>query len=105
MLYNAEENTLNLVNTQIDYITFGKGAKPLVKRQRILTKEYTISLANKIILRMVSSIRRIYCFSVPEGRLALGDPLVVRPDTAGIVAVPGFKLIFAHDVGNREFFA
>lgn len=31
MLYNAEENTLNLVNTQIDYITFGKGTKPLVR--------------------------------------------------------------------------
>ena len=54
---------------------------------------------------MVSSIRRIHCFSEPEGRLALGDPLVVRPDTAGIVAVPGFKLVFAHDVGHREFLA
>lgn len=43
MLYNAEENTLNLNNTQIDYIAFGKGTKPLVKKQRFLTKEYTIS--------------------------------------------------------------
>ena len=54
---------------------------------------------------MASSIRRIHCFSVSEGRFVLGDSLVVRSDTAGIVAVPGFKLIFAHDVGNRDFFA
>lgn len=38
MIYNAKEHKLNLSDTQIDYITFGKGRKPLVMIQGLNTR-------------------------------------------------------------------
>ena len=38
MIYNAKEHTLNLQDIQMDYITFGKGAKPLVMIQGLSTR-------------------------------------------------------------------
>lgn len=38
MLYNAKEHKLNIKDTQIDYITFGKGGRPLVMIQGLNTR-------------------------------------------------------------------
>ena len=38
MLYEAKEQKLQINNTQIDYITFGKGAKPLIMIQGLNTR-------------------------------------------------------------------
>lgn len=38
MLYEAKEQKLQMNNTQIDYITFGKGTKPLIMIQGLNTR-------------------------------------------------------------------
>ena len=38
MIYNAKEHKLNLQDIQMDYITFGKGTKPLVMIQGLSTR-------------------------------------------------------------------
>lgn len=38
MLYHAKEHTLTLPDTQMDYITFGSGAKPLIMIQGLSTR-------------------------------------------------------------------
>ena len=39
MLYGAKEQKLEINNTQIDYITFGKGTKPLIMIQGLNTRD------------------------------------------------------------------
>ena len=64
-MYNAKELKLNLNNKQINYITFGKGSKPLIMIQglntncikgaanslaymyRIFAKDYTVYLFDR----------------------------------------------------------
>lgn len=38
MIYNAKQHKLNINNTQMDYITFGKGTKPLIMIQGLNTR-------------------------------------------------------------------
>jgi pimeloyl-ACP methyl ester carboxylesterase len=38
MIFNAKENKLNLADMQMDYITFGKGGKPLIMIQGLNTR-------------------------------------------------------------------
>ena len=38
MIYNAKEHKLKIDNTQMDYITFGKGTKPLIMIQGLNTR-------------------------------------------------------------------
>ena len=76
MLYNAEENTLNLNNTQIDYITFGKGAKPLIMIQGLNTrgiKGAAVSLA--YMYRIFAEDYQVYLF---DRRPQVFDGITVR---------------------------
>ena len=63
MLYNAKEQTLQLHNTHMDYITFGKGMKPLIMIQGLNTrgiKGAAVSLA--YMYRIFAKDYKVYLF-------------------------------------------
>ena len=63
MLYNAKELKLQLPDTEIDYITFGKGAKPLVMIQGLSTRSIKGSAAGLAYMyRMFAKEYKVYLF-------------------------------------------
>ncbi len=84
MLYNAKESKLNLLNTQLDYITFGRGAKPLVMIQGLGTrgiKGSALSLA--YMYRIFAKDYRVYLF---DRRPDVRDGITVREMASDIAA-------------------
>ncbi|MBR6519254.1 MAG: alpha/beta hydrolase [Oscillospiraceae bacterium] len=63
MLYNVKENTLNLSDIQMDYVTFGYGTKPMIMIQGLNTngiKGAGISLA--FMYRIFAKDYKVYLF-------------------------------------------
>ena len=84
MLYDAKEQKLNLQNLQVDYITFGKGSKPLVMIQGLNTrgvKGAALSLA--YMYRMFAKDYKVYLF---DRRRDIGESTTVR-ELASDIAV------------------
>ena len=76
MLYDAKEQKLNLQNLQVDYITFGKGSKPLVMIQGLNTrgvKGAALSLA--YMYRMFAKDYKVY---LSDRRSNIGESITVR---------------------------
>ena len=67
MIYNAKEHQLKLENLQMDYITFGKGTKPLVMIQGLSTRSIkgaAVSLA--YMYRIFAKEYKVYLFDRRE---------------------------------------
>ena len=67
MMYNAKELKLNVQNTQLDYITFGNGTKPLIMIQGLNTrgiKGAALSLA--YMYRIFAKDYKVYLFDRRE---------------------------------------
>lgn len=76
MMYHAKEHTLNIGNTKVDYITFGKGRKPLVMIQGLSTrgiKGAAVSLA--YMYRIFAKDFKVYLF---DRRTDVFDGITVR---------------------------
>lgn len=76
MIYNAKENRLNIGDIQIDYITFGKGDKPLVMIQGLNTRDINgaaVSLAH--MYRIFTKNYKVYVFNRRRG---VFDGITVR---------------------------
>lgn len=72
MLYNREENTIQINNTTMDYIVFGYGTKPLVMIPGLsFNRVKGTSLLLAVLYRIFAKEYRIYMFDriedVPEG--------------------------------------
>lgn len=70
MLYGAKEHTLKISDTQIDYITFGNGTKPLVMIQGLNTRS---------IKGMAPALAYMYRIFVKEYKVYLFDRRVDIP--------------------------
>lgn len=76
MFYNAKEDTLKLNHVQMDYLTFGTGAKPLIMIQGLNTngiKGAAVSLAH--MYRIFAGEYKVYLF---DRRAELYDGITVR---------------------------
>ncbi len=83
MLYDVQECKLNIEDTQIDYITFGKGSKPMVMIQGLNTgsiKGAGLSLA--YMYRIFAKDYKVYLF---DRRPDVWEGITVR-DFAGDIA-------------------
>ena len=82
MIYNAKEHQLKLENLQMDYITFGKGTKPLVMIQGLNTRSIkgtAVSLA--YMYRVFAKEYKVYLFDRREN---VTEGLTVRDLAADI---------------------
>ena len=83
MMYNAKEHKLNLQDMQMDYITFGKGTKPLIMIQGLSTRSINgaaVSIA--YMYRIFSKDYKVYLF---DRRKNIPDGITVR-DIASDIA-------------------
>lgn len=84
MIYNAKEHRLNLSDTQIDYITFGKGRKPLVMIQGLNTREMKgVGFSLAYMYRTFAKDYKVYLF---DRRTDVFEGITVR-DLAMDIAV------------------
>ena len=84
MMYNAKELKLNVQNMQLDYITFGSGAKPLIMIQGLNTrgiKGAALSLA--YMYRIFAKDYKVYLF---DRRPVVQEGITVR-DMASDISV------------------
>lgn len=91
MMYGAKEARLNVRGMQFDFITFGKGTKPLIMIQGLNTrgiKGAALSLAFRY--RMFAKDHKVYLFDrravVPEGITVrdMASDIAMAMDTLGI---------------------
>lgn len=76
MLYHAKEKKLSLSNMQIDYITFGKGTKPLVMIQGLNTRGIKGAAASLAYMyRIFAKEYKVYLF---DRRAEIGEKITVR---------------------------
>ncbi len=76
MFYNAREQTLNLPDIKMDYITFGTGKKFLVIIQGLSTKGINgFSIPLSIMYRIFVKEYKVYVF---DRRKVLGEEITVR---------------------------
>lgn len=82
MMYNAKEQKLNLNNKQINYITFGKGTKPLIMIQGLNTNGIK-GAANSLayMYRIFVKDYKVYLF---DRRTEVHDGITVRELAADI---------------------
>jgi len=76
MIYNAKEHKLNIHSLQMDYITFGKGAKPLIMIQGLNTggiKGAAVPLA--YMYRIFAKDYKVYLF---DRRSDIGESITIR---------------------------
>lgn len=93
MIYNAKEHKLNLSDTQIDYITFGKGRKPLVMIQGLNTREIKgAAVLLAYMYRIFAKNYKVYLF---DRRTDVFDGITVR-DLAMDIAMAMDKLKIAN---------
>lgn len=84
MIYNVKEHLLKIQNIQMNYITFGKGEKPLVMIQGLSTRSIkgaSVSLA--YMYRMFAKDYKVYLFDRREN---IGESITVR-DLASDIAM------------------
>jgi len=82
MIYNAKEHTLEIHNTRMDYLTFGKGTKPLIMIQGLNTRSIqgtADSLA--YMYRIFAKDYKVYLF---DRRADIRDGLTVRELAADV---------------------
>ena len=82
MLFNAKEQTLTIANIQMDYITFGKGTKPLIMIQGLNTngiKGSAVPLS--IMYKIFAKDYKVYLF---DRRKDLPENVTVRELSADI---------------------
>ena len=84
MIYHAKENKLTLCNTQIDYITFGKGKKTLIMIQGLNTR--SIKGAAGSLAYMYRLFAKDYTVYLFDRRPDLGAAVSVRDLAADIAA-------------------
>lgn len=91
MLYNAKELKLNVQDTQLDYITFGNGTKPLVMIQGLNTRGIKGSaLPLAYMYRIFAKDYKVYLFDrrpvVQEGITVrdMSSDIAIAMDTLGI---------------------
>ena len=84
MLYNAKEGKLNINGEQMDYITFGKGEKPLVMIQGLNTRGIKGSaLPLAYMYRIFAKEYKVYLF---DRRPTVHDGITVRDMAFDIAA-------------------
>lgn len=96
MLYHAKESKLTLGNTQIDYITFGKGPKTLIMIQGLNTrgiKGTALSLA--YMYRIFAKDYTVYLF---DRRPNVAEGLTVRDLAADVAAAMDVLKIAKADI-------
>ena len=82
MMYNAEELKVNVQNIQFDYISFGKGTKPLVMIQGLNTNGISgAALSLAYMYRIFSKDFRVYLF---DRRPVVQDGFTVRDMAADV---------------------
>ena len=84
MIYNVKEHRLNFQDVQMDYITFGKGTKPLVMIPGLSTRSINgaaVSLA--YMYRIFAKDYKVYLF---DRRANIGESITVRDLAADIAA-------------------
>lgn len=97
MLYNAKEQKLSLSDTQIDYITFGKGTKPLVMIQGLNTRGIHGAAASLAFMyRMFAKDYKVYLF---DRREEIFENITVR-DLASDIAMA----MDALEITNADIF-
>ena len=84
MLYHAKESKLNLLNMQFDYITFGRGAKPLIMIQGLNTRG--IKGAAFSLAYMYRTFTKDYTVYLFDRRPVLHDGITVREMASDIAA-------------------
>lgn len=97
MMYNAKEHKLNLQDMQMDYITFGKGTKPLIMIQGLSTRSINgaaVSLA--YMYRIFAKEYKVYLF---DRRKNIPDNITVR-DMASDIA----KAMDELEISNADVF-
>ncbi len=82
MLYNAKEQTLQIQNIRMDYITFGKGKKPLIMIQGLNTRGIKGAAASLAFMyRIFVKDYKVYLF---DRREELAEGMTVRDLAADI---------------------
>lgn len=76
MFWNAKEHILNIKDIQMNYITFGKGKKPLVMIQGLSTR--SIKDAALLLVYMYRIFARDYKVYLFERRENIGENITVR---------------------------
>ncbi len=84
MIYNAKQQKLKLDNTEFDYITFGRGTKPLIMIQGLNTRSINGAAASiAYMYRIFAKDYKVYLF---DRRAAVKEGLTVRELAADIAA-------------------
>ena len=97
MLYNAKEHKLNLQDMQMDYITFGKGTKPLVMVQGLSTRSINgAAVPLAYMYRIFAKDYKVYLF---DRRKNIPENITVR-DMASDIAKAMDKL----EISNADVF-
>lgn len=96
MILNAKEHKLQLHNLQMDYITFGKGAKPLVMIQGLNTRGIKgASAPLALMYRMFAKDYKVYIF---DRRANVFEGITVRDLAADIATAMDTSNITKADV-------
>ena len=97
MIYNAKEHKLNLQDIQMDYITFGKGTKPLVMIQGLSTRSINgTAVPLAYMYRIFAKDYKVYLF---DRRKNIPDNITVR-DMASDIA----KAMDELEISNADVF-
>ena len=101
MLYNAKEQKLYLHNIQMDYITFGKGSRPLVMIQGLNTRSIKgAALSLAYMYRIFAADYKVYLF---DRRSDIEEGITVRELASDIaVAMDALELQNADILGVSQ---
>jgi len=101
MMYNAEELKLNIQNMQFDYITFGKGEKPLVMIQGLNTRGIKgAALSLSYMYRIFAKDYKVYLF---DRRSVVQENITVRDMASDIaMAMDALEIINADIFGVSQ---
>lgn len=97
MIYNAKEHKLSIQDMQVDYITFGKGTKPLVMIQGLSTRSINgAAMSLAYMYRIFAKDYKVYLF---DRRKNIADDVTVR-DIASDIA----KAMDELNISNADIF-
>lgn len=101
MIYNAKEQKLDLPNMHLNYITFGKGTKPLIMIQGLNTRGIHGAAASLAYMyRIFSRDYKVYLF---DRRPEVFDGITVRDMASDIaMAMDALKISKAHVFGVSQ---
>ena len=101
MIYHVKEGSIKIENIQMDYITFGKGTKPLIMIQGLNTRG--IKGAGMMLAMMYRIFAKEYKVYLFDRRDKLPDEITVRDLAADIsMAMDALKLTNADVVGVSQ---